>query len=170
MCSSDLTLVERALRVPARVTGRVGAPLRIPYPGTSTTAVRSEMSLLEIADNRFLRDRFDAITLAQGYVELSNLEAGDYELHFHTTDQSVAIVVTAGELRDRWAIGATRWVTSAGSGSPQIRSVEAANESVAIQLGEVSKDARLHVWATRYLPSYAPQRLEVPMEIGRAHV
>jgi hypothetical protein len=159
---ANWTLQDRHTRLPERVTGKAGTTLRVPYPGTATAAERSELSLFEVADRSFVRDRFDALAVADGYVELRNLEAGDYELHFQSPDHTVAVSVTAGDVLGQWALGTARWLPDVDVVAPQIRSVEATGQALTIQLGKVSADARLHVWATRYLPAYAPQRIEVP--------
>ena len=144
-------LREAACRVPSTLHGRVGSTLRVPYQGTSTAPTRTEFSLL---DHR--RDAFSHLAIADGFLELRNLLPGDYVLQLHETGQRVRVRITSGERDDAWLVGPDRSLTADSNRPLQVTDVAFADRDLTIRLAHPSESTRVHVVATRFLPTFDP--------------
>ena len=117
---------------------------------------RRDLALFEIRGDSFVRDCFDSVAVDAGLVTISDLEPGDYQLVFKKENRSMRLRVNdAEELgADNVAFGGRRNLQIRNTDPVVIRQVEASDEGLAIQLGNASEDARVHVFATRYQPAY----------------
>ncbi|HEX6812614.1 MAG TPA: hypothetical protein VF384_13390, partial [Planctomycetota bacterium] len=138
-------------RMPAVLHAKVGATLRIPYQGSSSSVTRAEFSLLGLE-----RDEFQHLALADGFVELRDLAAGDYELRLHETNQRIAVRVTQGNAEGSWLVGRDRVLEASPTLPLHLRAIELAGAELVVRLGNHSKTTRVHVVATRFLPSFDP--------------
>ncbi|HRX83164.1 MAG TPA: hypothetical protein P5307_29060, partial [Pirellulaceae bacterium] len=62
------------------VHAAVGDVIEIPYMGTSDKPARDELSLLELRGETYVTDRFSAISIKDGMIQLKGLPRGDYDL------------------------------------------------------------------------------------------
>ena len=53
--------------------GTAGGTIELPYMGGEETPARSELSLLELRDNTFVADRFEAMSIGDGLLKLTDL-------------------------------------------------------------------------------------------------
>ena len=136
------------------VHAKAGEPVTLPYIGSAGKPVREELALFEVRGADVRADKFDAIAVAKGAIELRGLAAGDYDLYLKQTGERIHIRVVAGPEQAGYVLGATRHVETAGLKPVHIQSVTADVEGVTIQLRDFSKFARVHVFATRYQPSF----------------
>ncbi len=140
--------------LPGAIHGRAGETLRIPYMGTSTRAERSELSLLEVRGDTFFEDRFSALDLRGGFIELRGLAAGDYSLFLKDRRHRIAIRLTDGEERDGRVLSGYRQLEVRNPSPVQIASVGVRGDALEITLANSSRFVRVHVAATRYVPEY----------------
>ncbi len=138
------------------VHGRAGQPIVLPYLGQAQQPQRDELSLLEIRGDGFLADRFDALALDGGLLRVTGLTAGDYDLWLKKENRRIQLRVTAGEVGEGYVLGRDRQLEIRGDNPLQISRIEATAEAVTVRLSNASKVARVHVFATRYCPAYAP--------------
>lgn len=138
--------------------GKTGDTLTIPYLGSLGTADRSELSLLELRGGTYLADRFSHIAVKNGLVSITGLPVGDYELYLKWAAQRVQVRVTAGETLSGFHVGANRQLETKLLAPVQISGTVAEKETLRIQLRNVSKFTRVHVYASRYLPEYSAFR------------
>ena len=143
------------------VHGKVGEPISIPYirsasaPAEADAAPdRSELSLLEIRSDTFVVDRFQNLSVKDGFVILSKLPAGDYNLLLKGSGRQILVRLTDGSMLDRYVLGSHRQLETERLAPLQIESVKPSADGVTIKLRNVSKLSRVHVFATRYVPEY----------------
>jgi hypothetical protein len=146
---------ERRTQAP-RVHGVAGSVLRIPYATGAQRLERGSVSLFELRADDIARDAYDHVKLVNGALELSGLSAGEYLLELNDLRQSVSIGITAGTARDGWAYGRSR-VLELGAAMPlHVSALRTDSRDFVVQFAGAGPDARVHVFATRYLPAYDP--------------
>lgn len=138
------------------IAGLAGQTLRVPYLGRAPRAERAVVSLLETRDGNFARDAFAHVAIANGFVELRDLPAGDYELWLKDVEEHVRVHITNGKALRGWAIGRDRLLELPARQPLQIAALEVTDEALQVQLANAGRGARVHVFATRYPTAYDP--------------
>ncbi len=136
------------------VHGKVGEAIVLPYLGSAQEPLRSELSLLELSGGTFAADRFGHLHLQDSLLVIEGLPAGDYDLVLKATDTHVSLRVTTGEPLGNFLVGSLRQLETKPLKPLQIASISSSADKLTIQLRNVSQFARVHVFATRYLPEY----------------
>ncbi|GAB4138560.1 MAG: hypothetical protein Fur0037_04340 [Planctomycetota bacterium] len=158
-------LKESQCRYDQVVTGLEGDVLRIPYEGTRGEPSREDLSLLEVAGGQFVRDAFGNLSIADGFVEMRGLRAGDYDLWSKIPDRRIAVKVEKGRASKGWISGRDRMLESSGEEPLWITGLEADGEDVVIRLSRGGEGVRVHAYASRYAEAYdAFGRLSAPVE------
>ena len=116
---------------------------------------RADYSLLEIRGDTFLSDRFEALKREAGALRIAGLPAGDYDLLLKRTGQRIQLRVSQGAQREGYLLADQRYLELRGQRPLRIASLQVAEKEVRIQLREVTRFARVHVFATRYQPAYS---------------
>ena len=135
--------------LPVTMHGTAGETLRIPYQGTSSSPSRTEFSLL--SNNH---DAFDRLAIANGFLELRELDPGDYELWLHETGEMVTVRVTRGKRDGRYLVGSDRALPTTTTTPLHILDVASDDQQVRVRLANATKGTRVHAVATRYLPAF----------------
>jgi hypothetical protein len=136
------------------VHARAGEVVTLPYVGAGAKASRDELALFEMVGSHFRADRFDALAVADGMLELRGLAAGDYDLFLKRGGERVRVRVVAGDATAGYALGALRHLQLPQLKPVQIAEVKPEGESLRIRLKDASPFTRVHVFATRYLPAF----------------
>ncbi len=137
--------------------GITGETLRVPYMGSAKEGVRAEFSLLEErSGGSFVVDRLNALTVKDGFLELKDLLPGDYSLLVKSAKLNVSVRVAAGEVREGWALSDTRYLQLKNRNPLQIVSAESGPDRIVVKLANAGKGARVHVFATRFIPEFSP--------------
>jgi hypothetical protein len=136
------------------VHAKAGEAITLPYLGKATQALRTELALFEVRNNIIATDKFDAVAVKDGVIELKGLDVGDYVLHLKTLNEQIRIRITTGETVEGHILGKIRQLQTPGLKPVQIQSITDEAESVVVKLRDVNKFVRLHVFATRYLPAF----------------
>jgi hypothetical protein len=134
---------------PGSLHGRVGDVLRLPHQGAGATPRRSELSLLGAR-----HDAFANLAIADGFVELRGLAAGDYTLVDHVQGRWVEVRVTRGEQNGRWLVGQERVLEGAPQAPLQVRRLELVGGDLVVRLANPTASTRVHVTATRHVPTF----------------
>lgn len=142
-------LASPTCRVPELLHGSVGDTLRVPYQGSLTAPTRSELTLL--GHNH---DAFEHLSIADGFVEVKGLPAGDYELQMHETGARVLVRITNGKRDGRYLIGRDRILEATATMPLQLQALTTDGNNLRIQVANATSGTRVHVITTRYLPSY----------------
>jgi hypothetical protein len=137
------------------VDAKAGETVTLPYLGTAATPSRAELALFEVRDDLIRADRFDALAIRDGLLELRGLAAGDYELWLKTTGEQVRIRVVAGETVAGYLLGKLRHLELPRLKPVQVTSVTADADAWTVKLADASPFTRVHVFATRYRPAYS---------------
>ena len=137
------------LHLPAAMHGAAGETLRVPYQGSNSAPSRAEFSLLSHS-----HDAFDRLGIASGFLELRDLEPGDYELWLHESGERVTVRVTRGQRDGQYLIGRDRALSSTPTAPLHVLDVSTDAQQVRIRLANATADTRVHVVATRYLPAF----------------
>ena len=134
---------------------QAGQTLTVPYLGEAETPSRNELALFELRDDVIEADRFDALAIHNGLLELRGLAGGDYDLWLKRTGEKIRIRVVDGPIVDGFILGHLRNLQAPALKPVQIQSIETSNDVVKVRLRDVSPFARVHVFATRYRPAYS---------------
>ena len=132
---------------------RAGETLRLPWIAAATKLTPRDVSLLERRAGTFVADRFDALSLAEGFLVVKGLPPGDYSLFIPGENSETTIRVTAGTPVGVWLVSPTRQLELRNPAPVQIESVQAGADAVIIQLRNGNPFTRVHVAATRFVPS-----------------
>ncbi|MCR9244733.1 MAG: hypothetical protein NXI31_06860 [bacterium] len=146
---SFFTLGSALAKLPHVMHGQAGETLRLPYTGKSTSVSRAEFSLL--ADDE---DAFNNLALADGFLELRDLPAGDYTLHLHEHGEMIPVRVTQGAREGDWILGRSRTLEATSTTPLHVRQIGLDGDDLRIALTNFSAGTRVHVVATRYQPAY----------------
>lgn len=123
--------------------------------GRSPGLSRSELSLLELRGDNFVADRFDHLKLQNGLLVLDKLPAGDYDLLLKSSGRRIRVRVTAGAKLNDYVLGKARTLETKPLAPLQIAGIDTAADKVTVRLANASKFARVHVFATRFVPEYS---------------
>ena len=137
--------------VAGHVHGKAGEVLRVPYGGTATRAERGIVSLIETRRGLPLRDAFESVGIANRYVVLQGLAAGEYTLSLGETDEEFSVSIAEGEAVFGHVVGEHRALDRSEPLPLQIVSVGREDESLVVQLGGASERTRVHVVATKFI-------------------
>jgi len=140
---------------PSAIHGAVGGTIQAPYMGKAKKPVRSEMSLLEVRGGTFTQDRFGSLSIKNGFIRITDLPAGDYSLLLKESGTQISVRVTAGKELAGNVVAKNRFLEQKNPTPLQIVEVSADKKNVRIQLANATKFARVHVVATRYMPSFS---------------
>ena len=147
--SASFVLAGPRARIPGELHAVAGETLRVPYQGDANAPTRAEMSLL-----RHDVDAFDKLAIADGFLELRDLDPGDYELRLHDAGHRVTVRVTAGLRDGRFLIGRDRALSATPSRPLHVLGVTSDDARARVQLANASATTRVHAVATRYVPPF----------------
>jgi hypothetical protein len=137
---------------PANLHGMVGGTVKLPFFPTESDP-RLEYSLLEKRGNTYYTNRIEAVRFKSGFLEVSGLPAGDYELYLKRRNESVTIRLTGGALEAGGAVSRARTLEILNPDPMQISGIQVTNETLTITLANATAFSRLHVLATRFMPA-----------------
>ncbi|MGD0090065.1 MAG: hypothetical protein ABSE73_09105, partial [Planctomycetota bacterium] len=146
---------------PATIHGKAGQPLRVAHMGTEKKPGREAFALLERRGTRgenagvYIKDWFESLDIADGFLELKSLPAGDYDLFLKQTGKKIAVRVADGEVRNGYVLAENRLLEVANPEPLQIAGVDVAADALKVHLRNASAAARLHVTATVFMPAYS---------------
>jgi hypothetical protein len=149
---------------PQSLHGLAGEVLRIPWMEPAAEATREEVSLLEIRGGRYVADRFDAVSIRNGFLEFTGLPAGDYHLLIKPSSTSLHIRLTDGARRGGYLMGRARRLEDRSYRPLQVVATTLGDKTLSIQLANAGAGARVHVFATRYVPAFSAHGF-----LGRVH-
>lgn len=134
--------------------GKAGEAILVAYLGQGETPNRAEVSLLELRNDLFVADRFAHLAIKDGFLVVSQLPPGDYDLLLKASGSRMRIRVTDGSVLNGFVMGSYRQLEVPKLPPLQIESVKPTADGVAVRLKNSGKFSRVHVFATRYAPEY----------------
>ncbi|MDM8556061.1 hypothetical protein QUF75_15150 [Desulfococcaceae bacterium HSG7] len=141
---------------PTAMHQHTGAVIRIPYLETETGHTLKNYTLLEKRGTTYLADHTDKVNNLDGFLEISGLEAGDYELFLKKSRMKIKLRLTDGAIDDGIVLSDHRILEHTDAQPLTIRSIEQTPSAIQVRLGNTSSFTRLHVMAVRFMPAYHP--------------
>ncbi len=138
---------------PAVLQGKAGETLHVPVV-TGGVEASAEASLLETRNGQLVEDWSKALVIADGYLELCGLPAGDYSLYLKGEGREIAVRVTQGEVRNGLVVSSYRALELPRLAPLNVASITLGASNVEIRLSNATAFTRVHVYATRYLSAY----------------
>ncbi len=150
-----------------RIHGTKNETIRLPYLGHDIEPSRSAFALYRLNDRNHVRDYFSHIALQNGFIELRGLDPGNYRFTFKEEWKSITIAISGGSRRDGWARQKNRELALTPPAPFHVSQAKISGDELMIQCRNAGTKARVHVFATRFLPSNQPfDRLRIPQEKG----
>ncbi len=135
---------------PSVVHARAGEPIQLPACGANPVA--SAVSLLEMRAGVFVADHSAKIKIANGFLTIAELPAGDYSLRLRDDERNLTIKVTEGISSAGWFLGKRRQLEAKATAQLNITGVDVGKDVVTVKLANVTPFTRVHVAATRFEP------------------
>ena len=152
----EWALDEAGAERPAALHAKAGEIVRVPWISDATKLRREDVSLLEKRGETFVQDRFEALSLASGFLEIKDLAPGDYSLFLRDEGHETTIRVTAGVAVRNWLLSPNRQLEVSNPAPVQIASARVDGDALVVQLRNPTSFTRLHVAAARFFPSGHP--------------
>ncbi len=137
---------------PGVIHATAGSLIEVPWFGGAGPLRQADVSLLERRGDSFAADRFDALSLGRGFLQIKGLAPGDYSLRIQASREEVTIRVTAGSIATSWLISPNRQLELRNPAPLQIESIREDADSLLVQLRNANSFTRVHVAATRFHP------------------
>jgi hypothetical protein len=152
-------LLQPGNTIASQLHGMVGERLVLPYPAQAgqplpKEPLRDELSLLELRGETFLADRFEALSLDGGLLQIEGLARGDYDLWLKRPNQRIRIRITDGRRDGGFVLGTNRQLEVRSDRPLQIAAVEVAEQAVTVRVQNATKYTRVHLFATHYWPAF----------------
>ncbi|MFP4349350.1 MAG: hypothetical protein ACLFQY_13765 [Desulfococcaceae bacterium] len=141
-------------RYPEMIHARAGAPIRIPDPGETNEPVWRRPRLLALRAGEYAVDHTPALKAADGYLEISGLAPGDYELRLNNEGAFFRLRVTAGKATGDFLLSDHRILAQSATRGLQIDGIETDENTIRVRIGNAGEKARLHLIATRFVPAF----------------
>jgi hypothetical protein len=135
------------------VHAKAGEPLTLPWLG-GAQPTHDEAALFEMRGDVIRADKFDALAVKDGRLELRGLAAGDFDLWLKRQDEHIRIRIVDGPAVAGHVLGRLRQMELPALKPVQIVSISPEGDTLTIKLADASKFARVHVFADRYRPAY----------------
>lgn len=134
---------------------KAGETVTVPWLGAGKEPNRGALALFEMRDQFIVADRFEALAIRNGMVEIGALPAGDYQLHLKDQQAIIYIRVASGPVVAGHVLGVKRQLELARLKPVQVESITSNGKEMTVQLRDASPFARVHVFITRYQPEYS---------------
>ncbi|MEX0824897.1 MAG: hypothetical protein WD119_01960, partial [Pirellulaceae bacterium] len=154
--TQSLTLDEAVW--PERLHATIGEPLRLPLAAAEVT-LAERFRLIELRGDRPAVDRTASLDHEAGSLILRELAAGNYRLLDRLDNRTTSVAVTAGPVHNHVAAGKVRHLETPRRDALAIASVQRDDEGLSIQLSSDAPFARVHVFASRYIPRTSPLQM-----------
>ncbi|HEV8058315.1 MAG TPA: hypothetical protein VGP68_00460, partial [Gemmataceae bacterium] len=151
----DWTLPVDAHSFRQLLDAKAGETITVPYLGQAAEPTREKLALFELRDEVIRADRFDALGVRNGLLEIRGLAGGDYDLWLKRTGEKIRIRIVDGPIVEGYILGRLRNLQAPALKPVQIEAIETKDDFVTVRLSDVSPFARVHVFATRYRPDYS---------------
>ncbi len=139
-----------------------GGTLRIPLMDAGDRPLHQVVSLLEKRSGVFVKDYLDHVTRRGGYLVVSGLPAGDYDLMTKPDAVTTTIRVTDGKQIGPQLLGRNRVLEKKATHPLQIQSIEIADNHYVVKVANAVPGTRVHAYMTRYITDALFSQLGAP--------
>ena len=137
------------------IHAKAGDVISLPYLGAAGKPARDELALFAVRGDVIRADKFDALAVEKGLLELRGLAPGDYELYLKRSGEKIRIRIAEGAVHDGYVLNSVRQLQLPALKAVQIETITADKDNITVRLQNASKFARVHVFATRYQPAFS---------------
>jgi len=143
---------------PDRIHSPEGSPIQVPAMISDDTDPKEAFSLLETRDGNFTADYSDKAKIQDGYIVISGLAAGDYELHLKDAEKIIPIKVSQGKTDGNFILSRYRYLEYRPDSPLQITgiAIDKDNKKCTVQVNNYSVATRIHAFVTRFMPAGNP--------------
>jgi hypothetical protein len=127
--------------------------VRIPCLLSTGQPSRTDISLCELRGGEYFADRFKAMRVRNGFVELSGLPAGDYSLRLHESGANILVRLTKGQKMGQHQIGNARVLEQRQLAPLHLTSVQKDKDRLRIKVANATKFSRVHIFANNFVPA-----------------
>ncbi len=127
--------------------------IRIPCLLPDGQPSRTDISLCELRGGEYITDRFDAIRVRNGFVELKGLPAGDYRLRLLSSGTNILIRLTKGRRLGHHRIGNARVLEQRRLAPLHVAAVKKEKNQLKIKVMNGTKYSRVHIFANNFVPA-----------------
>lgn len=147
-----------AYQYPAVLHARADDDLKIPYVGPEPASGKGRMryALFERRGRSYSRDFTDAVKIKDGFMVIGGLPAGNYDLHLKDNHTRLRLRLTRGKETENYIMSEKRVLEVKNPNPLHITAVDIKPKTLVVHLDNTSAATRLHLFATRYLPSHHP--------------
>ncbi|HIF01066.1 MAG TPA: hypothetical protein EYQ63_29665 [Fuerstia sp.] len=114
---------------------------------------RTDVSLCELRGGQYFADRFDAVRVKSGFVEIKGLPAGDYSFLLRDAGTRILIRLTTGRKLGHHRIGNSRVLEQRRLAPLHVSSVQKEKDHLKIKVANATKFARVHIFANNFVPA-----------------
>ena len=140
---------------PSHLHAASGEEVRLAVTGSwAEGREEAKCSLLERRGAFYVTDHVDQASYRNGFLTLSDLSPGDYELFLKDTGETVQIRVTAGDRRFGFVASANRILEDNRVAPLQVTDLSVKDGKLRAKVANAHAFARVHVLATRYVPRF----------------
>ena len=140
---------------PSIIHAAAGDTVQVALPGGLDNAAKgAQYALLETRNGTYVTDHVKAGNFRNGFLELSDLPAGDYVLFLKQTHESITLKITDGDAHAGHVLSSNRILERHRLRPLQISNVMMGQANAVVQLENVTPFTRVHVVATRYQPRF----------------
>jgi len=129
--------------------------IRIPYLGKTSSLTREEVALLSKRGNTYHANYFNKLSVKKGFLRIQKLPPGDYELSLKNTNTVINLRITKGQPQENTLMSRQRLLEFRERPPLQLAGVKRGRRTINIQLKNSSMFARVHIFATRFMPDYS---------------
>lgn len=142
--------------VPPVLHGVTGQVLEIPYPAKAAEdePLVSQVALLEVRGDTFVNDLIQAVQRAPGKLLIGPLPAGDYRLYLKRENQVVQLRISEAQPWNGYILGRQRFLELSPPKPLAIRQTQWTQDSLVVELENVTPAARVHLFAVRFYPAF----------------
>lgn len=126
--------------------------LKVPFVGSLN---RREVAFYSYRSGGFVADEFARLKLVDGYL-VAPLPAGDYRLILKASSQTMKVLVGDGQISEGYLFNPARMLELPTRQASHLKSVEANDKTLEIDVTGLDPLTRVHVIGTRFLPGNDP--------------
>ena len=142
---------------PSTLHAVAGEEITLPFPDLGEDLERSDFAFFEVRGGVLYRDLFDQAKAAQGAISIPGLGPGDYLAVDRIRGETRRLLVTRSESAAfGYSLSRSRHLQKEEALPPDIHSVEEKGGSITVQVERPDDRTRIHVFATRFLPTLPP--------------
>lgn len=141
---------------PSLITATGEDKISIPVFGGDDQKAEDLFCFFEMRNDSYYRDLTGNAFIKNGFIELTGLEPGDYELFLKKINQTIEIKITGGRKISGYAVSANRILQLRPLNPLHISSVkhDIKEAQLKVQLSNFGPDTRVHLVATRFMPDF----------------